>query len=618
MRLPHAAALLVVLSLAWISPPPASAQLGSLIVTITSPTSGSTVSGTIPVSADVSIVGSLTVTGVQFYVDEVPLGTEDTTEPYSRPWDTTTTSNGPHTVTAVARDLLGVRYASDPVTVTVSNADTAPPTVVMTAPESGATVSGPITVSAEAMDDVGVTVVEFLVDGAVIGQDTTAPYSVAWDTMTVPDGAHTLTARARDAVGNTTTSAEVGVTVANGATVTRIEEISTAVTYTGSWGQGNTDREWSGGTAAVSTEALARATLTFTGTGVSWIGFRGPQAGIARIFLDGTQVATVDAFAPTEAVQAVLFTASGLTAAEHTLAIEVTGTKNDLSSDFFVVVDAFDVPSGGGGAGETFAPGEVFVSLETGPVQWWHPDGTLTMVLGGTIAGTGEGMGFDAGGNLYVTRWCIDPSCSTGNTVEVFNVHGLSLGAFGSGYNCHPHAIVFDGAGTAYVGQAGCTGAILKLVPGQPPVELAVAPDNQGSFWIDLAADGCTIFYTSWGPNVKRFDGCARVQLPDFNGAPLPGGETQDLRVLPDGGVLVSSGQVIARLDASGVLVQTYEVPGESSPWAGLDLVGDGTFWAANYESSNVYRFDLATGAVLSSFNTGTPPHTAVGVSIKK
>jgi len=270
-----------------------------------------------------------------------------------------------------------------------------------------------------------------------------------------------------------------------------------------------------------------------------------------------------------------------------------------------------------------FAPGDVFVSLESGAVQWRLPDGTLNRILVGTVPGTGEGMGFDAGGNLYVTRWCTEPWCQTResvatDTVEVFGPLGQPQGTFGSGYDCAPHAIVFDAAGTtAYVGQAGCTGAILKFAPGQSPIAFTVAPDTQGSFWIDLAADACTIFYTSWGPNVKRFDGCAGVQLPDFNVAPMPGGATQDLRVLPDGGVLVSSGQVIARLSASGALVQTYEVA-EPGFWAGLDLVGDGTFWAADYETSNVYKFDLTTGTVLSSFNAGTAPHTVVGVRVKK
>ena len=90
-----------------------------------------------------------------------------------------------------------------------------------------------------------------------------------------------------------------------------------------------------------------------------------------------------------------------------------------------------------------------------------------------------------------------------------------------------------------------------------------------------------------------------------------------DVRVLPDGGVIVAAVGEIARLNAAGVLVQSYTVP-EPSYWAGLDLVGDGTFWAGNYETSNVYRFNLATGAVLTGFNTGAPTHNVVGVRVKK
>lgn len=266
----------------------------------------------------------------------------------------------------------------------------------------------------------------------------------------------------------------------------------------------------------------------------------------------------------------------------------------------------------------TFQRGDLIVSLESGPVLWYLPDGTLKRVLLGTEPGTGEGMAFDAAGNLYVTRWCWDSTCSTGNTVEKYTSTGLPAGRFGNGYDCNPHTVLFDALGTAYVGLAGCSGAIVRLVSGQPTATFAAAPDNQGTFWMDLAPDGCTMFYTSWGPNVKRYDVCAAVQRADFNRAPLPGGETQDLRVLPDGGVLVSSGQVIARLNASGTLVQTYEIPGEASLWSGLDLVGDGTFWAGNYESSNVYRFDLASGAVRDTFNTGSPGHTVVGIRVKK
>ena len=93
--------------------------------------------------------------------------------------------------------------------------DNAAPTVSLTAPGSGATVSGTVTLNATASDNVGVAGVQFFLDGAPLGaEDTTPdPYSVAWNTATVTNGTHTLTAIARDAAGNTTTSAPVNVTV---------------------------------------------------------------------------------------------------------------------------------------------------------------------------------------------------------------------------------------------------------------------------------------------------------------------------------------------------------------------------------------------------------------------
>src|SRR5947207_1639145 len=209
----HAMSLAVIVAWAWASPAPAWAQLGSLIVTVTSPSSGATVGGTIPVNASVSIVGALTVQRVQFQLDGVDLGAADTTAPYSVSWNTVPASNGSHTLTASAQDVLGIWWASGPVTVTVFN-DKTPPTVAITAPGAGATVSGSVTVSASASDNVGVAGVQFQLDGANLGaEDTTAPYSVSWNTATTSIGSHTLTAVARDAANNTSTSASVSVTV---------------------------------------------------------------------------------------------------------------------------------------------------------------------------------------------------------------------------------------------------------------------------------------------------------------------------------------------------------------------------------------------------------------------
>src|SRR5439155_1443840 len=148
-------------------------------VSITSPSSGSTVSGTIAVTASASDNDG--VAGVQFKLDGAGLGAEDTSSPYLVSWDTTPASNGAHTLTARARYPAGSTTPSSPVTVTIFNngSDCTPPTVAITSAASGSNVAGTITISADASDNVGVTGVEFRIDGASGVEDTTAPYAVS-------------------------------------------------------------------------------------------------------------------------------------------------------------------------------------------------------------------------------------------------------------------------------------------------------------------------------------------------------------------------------------------------------------------------------------------------------
>ena len=98
-----------------------------------------------------------------------------------------------------------------------TGADTTAPAASLTAPSDGASVSGTaVTVSAAASDNVGVAGVKFKLDGVDLGvEDASSPYTIAWDTTTAVDGSHSLTAVARDAAGNTVTSAAVTVTVSN-------------------------------------------------------------------------------------------------------------------------------------------------------------------------------------------------------------------------------------------------------------------------------------------------------------------------------------------------------------------------------------------------------------------
>ena len=97
----------------------------------------------------------------------------------------------------------------------MSLSDTTPPSVTLTAPSNGSTVSGIVNLTAMATDNVGVVGVQFKLNGTNLGaEDTTNTYSVSWDTNGVAPGQYSLTVIARDADGNSTTATPVAVTVA--------------------------------------------------------------------------------------------------------------------------------------------------------------------------------------------------------------------------------------------------------------------------------------------------------------------------------------------------------------------------------------------------------------------
>src|SRR6185436_11791270 len=94
--------------------------------------------------------------------------------------------------------------------------DSTPPTVSLTQPANGSTVSGTVSVTTSASDNVGVAGVQFLLDGANLGAEVLGPpYAITWDTAASAAGGHALSARARDAAGNQATSSSISVTVNN-------------------------------------------------------------------------------------------------------------------------------------------------------------------------------------------------------------------------------------------------------------------------------------------------------------------------------------------------------------------------------------------------------------------
>ncbi len=248
-----------------------------------------------------------------------------------------------------------------------------------------------------------------------------------------------------------------------------------------------------------------------------------------------------------------------------------------------------------------FQVGDVFVAVSNGQVQRRSSTGVLLQTLNTGLGGFTTGMAFDASDNLYVTNFSV-------SSVSKFNSNGVLQGIFGSGYGI-PESIVFDGAGNAYVGNL--SNGIRKY--NSTGTYLSTSYGGRTDF-IDLAADGCTMLRTTEGSSIERHDVCTNTVLSAFTTG--TGGNAFALRIRQNGEVLLANRFNVKRFSAAGALLQTYTVTGEDS-WFALNLSLDGTsFWSANFNTANVYRIDIATGNVLTTFNTSTGSGTVYGLAV--
>ncbi len=192
----------------------ASATTGPPAVMITTPTSGQSVSGTIPVTATATTQGGATVKSVQLLVDNQPFGAPLTTAPYTLLFDTTTLANGAHSVGAVVTDTNNAVASATAVGFTVANLS--PFTAQITAPETGDTVAGAVSITSSVTSSHPVTSVQYYLNGLPLGAaQTTSPYTLSWDTKTANNGLNTLTAVATDSTNAKANAAAVIVNVSN-------------------------------------------------------------------------------------------------------------------------------------------------------------------------------------------------------------------------------------------------------------------------------------------------------------------------------------------------------------------------------------------------------------------
>jgi hypothetical protein len=264
-------------------------------------------------------------------------------------------------------------------------------------------------------------------------------------------------------------------------------------------------------------------------------------------------------------------------------------------------------------AGTPYQVGDVFVGIGNGQIEQYDNDGNYIQTLDNLTSSTEQtGMAFDSAGFLLTTNF-------SNHSMSEFDNDGDLVGPFASGYsfNYNPESVVFDSAGDVYVGQVdGSPSRLTKLDRGGNLIqEYFPTIEDRGIDWIDLAADQTTVFYTSEGYKIMRYDVSADTQLADFT--TLPERPAYALRIRSNGEVLVAATNNAYRLDSSGALMQTYPKPaGETSFLFALNLDPDGTsFWTAGYFTGNVYKIDIDSGAVLTQF-TANPYNSVAGLAI--
>ncbi len=268
--------------------------------------------------------------------------------------------------------------------------------------------------------------------------------------------------------------------------------------------------------------------------------------------------------------------------------------------------------------------GDVVVAIGTGQYQVWRQGGegyTLIETLtdgSGTVSGEHgsggngytTGCAFDSTGHLYTTNF-------TNANVYKFNIpdpHTVSQTIAPSSGALSSESIVFNGQGNFFVGHADGTHVVDKFAPTGAFIQsFTVATEDRGSDWVELSADGNTLYYTSEGTGVKTFNlsggqGSDLISLPGPVYAP---------RLLPPsfgafaGDFLVADTADVKRISLSdGAFVDhTYTIDGQTHLFA-LSLDTNGTsFWVQDALSQNVYRLNIGTGSIeVGPLSTGGQP----------
>ncbi|MEK7174021.1 MAG: Ig-like domain-containing protein, partial [Patescibacteria group bacterium] len=294
--------------------------------------------------------------------------------------------------------------------------DTVAPTVSITSPASNDTVAGTIPVTANATDNIGVLGVQFLLDGVNLGsEDTTAPYSISWNTTSVLDGSHILTARARDAAANVTTSGGITVNVLNNPPPPFNFSLSS---------DGNKGVAQGASVANTITATLVSGTTRTVSFSAS-----GFPSGATGVFLPincdpGCSTVLTITTLPTTPVGPVTITVTGVgNGTTRTVSFQLSVTPPP--SNKFKNNDRIAVRSQSGSGAEVRSSASISSTLLT-----TQPDGTLGTVVGGPIFADG----------LHWWQIDYDTTGGIGTNTDGWSVEdNLLIAVFATGAKFAPH-----------------------------------------------------------------------------------------------------------------------------------------------------------------------------------
>ncbi len=210
--------------------------------------------------------------------------------------------------------------------------------------------------------------------------------------------------------------------------------------------------------------------VNFSGTGITWIGKKGPQYGIASYSIDGGPPQTVDNFNPTEIDQNANLTVSGLSSESHVLSISLLDQKQASSSGYWQTIDAFDIK------GSPLAPSQ-------GTVAGFNsPDIKLT----GTWHSGAVSDGSDLSGGHY---WSNETNASmswtyVGSLIEVFGRPDFEDGYMDVYIDASPTPAASVNGHWGSTDDDTLNSYMLfakKLAPGQHTIKLVVAGKHDSS-----------------------------------------------------------------------------------------------------------------------------------------